>query len=46
MPQAQLHLLPGAGHMLTMEQPAQVTALLLQWLQSLPQQAARAAPQA
>jgi pimeloyl-ACP methyl ester carboxylesterase len=38
VPHAQLHLLPGAGHMLTMEQPTQVTALLLEWLQSLPRQ--------
>jgi pimeloyl-ACP methyl ester carboxylesterase len=35
MPHAQLHLLPGAGHMLTMEQPERVTALLLRWLAQL-----------
>ena len=29
---AELHLLPGAGHMLTMEQPQQVNRLLLSWL--------------
>jgi pimeloyl-ACP methyl ester carboxylesterase len=45
MPHAQLHLLPGAGHMLTMEQPERVTALLLQWLQTLPPQSAQAAVQ-
>lgn len=33
LPQAQLELLPGAGHMLTWEQPQRVTALLLAWLQ-------------
>ncbi len=33
LPQAQLELLPGAGHMLTWEQPEPVTALLLGWLQ-------------
>ncbi len=32
VPQAELHLLPGSGHMLTMEQPAAVNALLLEWL--------------
>ena len=32
MPQAQLDVVPGAGHMLTMEQPERVTALLLRWL--------------
>lgn len=32
---AELHVLAGAGHMLTMEQPAAVTALLLSWLQRL-----------
>ncbi len=33
LPLAQLELLPGAGHMLTWEQPSRVTALLLGWLQ-------------
>ena len=28
----QLEIVPGAGHMLTMEQPARVAALLLHWL--------------
>lgn len=35
MPQAQLEMVPGAGHMLTMEQPQRVTNLLLRWVQSL-----------
>lgn len=35
MPQAQLEMVPGAGHMLTMEQPQRVTKLLLRWVQSL-----------
>ena len=33
---AELRIVAGAGHMLTMEQPAAVTALLLDWLQRLP----------
>ncbi len=33
---AELHVIAGAGHMLTLEQPAAVTALLLAWLQRLP----------
>ncbi|HZF81389.1 MAG TPA: alpha/beta fold hydrolase [Rubrivivax sp.] len=33
---AELHIVAGAGHMLTIEQPAAVTALLLDWLQRLP----------
>ena len=33
LPQARLELLPGAGHMLTWEQPQRVSALLLDWLQ-------------
>ncbi|HLL10078.1 MAG TPA: alpha/beta fold hydrolase [Rubrivivax sp.] len=33
---AELHIVAGAGHMLTMEEPAAVTALLLDWLQRLP----------
>lgn len=32
---AQLAELPGAGHMLTLEQPARVSALLLEWLATL-----------
>ena len=35
VPGAQLHLLPRCGHMLTMEQPDAVNALLLGWLASL-----------
>jgi pimeloyl-ACP methyl ester carboxylesterase len=33
LPQAQLELVPGAGHMLSWEQPDRVTALLLGWLE-------------
>jgi pimeloyl-ACP methyl ester carboxylesterase len=36
IPGARLELLPGAGHMLTMEQPGLVNRLLLSWLQQLP----------
>ena len=32
MHHAQLEMVPGAGHMLTMEQPERVTALLMRWL--------------
>ena len=32
VPGAERHLLPGSGHMLTMEQPEAVTRLLVQWL--------------
>jgi pimeloyl-ACP methyl ester carboxylesterase len=32
---AQLEIVPGAGHMLTMEQPERVTKLLLEWLAAL-----------
>ena len=32
VPGAEHHLLPGSGHMLTMEQPEVVTGLLVQWL--------------
>lgn len=32
LPDARLEIVPGAGHMLTMEQPERVSALLLQWL--------------
>ena len=35
VPQAQLHLLPRCGHMLTMEQPAAVNAALAGWLRTL-----------
>jgi pimeloyl-ACP methyl ester carboxylesterase len=35
IPGARLHSVAGAGHMLTMEQPGAVTALLLDWLDSL-----------
>lgn len=31
LPQASLEIVPGAGHMLTMEQPERVSALLLRW---------------
>ena len=34
-PHARLEIVPGAGHMLTMEQPERVNALLLHWLESL-----------
>lgn len=36
VPHAELHLLPRCGHILTMEQPAAVNALLLDWLARLP----------
>lgn len=35
VPGARLEIVPGAGHMLTMEQPARVNALLLRWLAGL-----------
>jgi pimeloyl-ACP methyl ester carboxylesterase len=35
VPGARLEIVPGAGHMLTMEQPARVSALLLDWLNSI-----------
>ena len=34
---AELQTVAGAGHMLTMEEPAAVTALLLEWLERLPE---------
>lgn len=34
-PHARLEIVPGAGHMLTLEQPERVNALLLHWLASL-----------
>lgn len=35
LPQARLEIVPGAGHMLTMEQPERVTRLLLDWIGAL-----------
>jgi pimeloyl-ACP methyl ester carboxylesterase len=35
IPGARLAVIPGAGHMLTLEQPERVNALLLEWLASL-----------
>jgi pimeloyl-ACP methyl ester carboxylesterase len=35
MAHARLEIVPGAGHMLTMEQPARVGALLQDWLAGL-----------
>lgn len=34
VPGATLHLLPGAGHLLTLERPAEVAALLADWLRA------------
>lgn len=34
-PHARLEIVPGAGHMLTLEQPERVNALLLHWLDEL-----------
>lgn len=36
VPGARLELLPECGHLLTLEQPARVNALLLEWLAGLP----------
>lgn len=36
VPQARLEIVPGAGHLLTLEQPQRVSALLLSWLDGLP----------
>lgn len=36
IPGAQLQTVPGAGHMLTLEQPERVTGALLDWLRALP----------
>jgi pimeloyl-ACP methyl ester carboxylesterase len=36
LPRSRLEIVPGAGHMLTMEQPERVTQLLLDWLHTLP----------
>jgi pimeloyl-ACP methyl ester carboxylesterase len=41
VPGAELHLLDGCGHMLTLEQPARVGALLAGWLERLPAFSAR-----
>ena len=35
VPHARLEIVPGAGHMLTMEQPERVSALLQRWLATL-----------
>ncbi len=35
VPGARLEIVPGAGHLLTLEQPARVNALLLGWLARL-----------
>lgn len=35
VPQARLEIVPGAGHMLTLEQPQRVNTLLLSWLDGL-----------
>ena len=35
IPNSRLEIVPGAGHMLTMEQPARVNAVLLDWLKTL-----------
>ncbi|MFT3719419.1 alpha/beta fold hydrolase [Pseudorhodoferax sp.] len=42
VPQAELHLLPRCGHMPTLEQPAAVNALLLDWLARISRPAADA----
>jgi pimeloyl-ACP methyl ester carboxylesterase len=43
LPQAQLEILDPCGHMLTMERPERVNALLLQWLEQLPSRGGPAA---
>ena len=35
LPHARLEIVPGAGHLLTMEAPARVNALLLDWLEQI-----------
>jgi pimeloyl-ACP methyl ester carboxylesterase len=35
MPHAALEIVPGAGHMLTMEQPERVSAVLMKWVSGL-----------
>ena len=42
LPQCEAVELPQCGHMLTMEQPERVNALILQWLQRLPASEAKA----
>lgn len=37
IPRSRLHLVPRCGHMLTLERPAEVNALLLEWLGELSQ---------
>jgi pimeloyl-ACP methyl ester carboxylesterase len=44
VPQAQLEVVPRAGHLLTWEQPAVVNALLLQWLDGICMTMGRAIP--
>jgi pimeloyl-ACP methyl ester carboxylesterase len=36
LPQARLEIVPGAGHMLTMEQPERLARLLVDWVGALP----------
>ena len=35
MPHARLEMVPGAGHMLTMEQPQRVSAVVVKWVRAL-----------
>lgn len=35
VPQARLEIVPGAGHLLTLEQPARVNEALLRWLEAV-----------
>lgn len=44
LPKASLHVLPGCGHMLTMEQPQAVNALLARWLEEAGAQGGGPAP--
>lgn len=41
LPQASLHLIEGAGHMVMLERPGEVTALVREFLERLPGQAQR-----
>jgi len=41
VPHARLEVVPGAGHLMTWEQPERVNALLLQWLADLQPVASR-----